>query len=67
MVRLRRSMHDLAEGRDVATIQFREGDFWQELAVDFNRVVGRVKSAQDNVEEGGSQPAQTTTRECVEV
>jgi len=45
MVRVRRAMHDLAEGRDVAPIQFRPGDFWQELATDFNRVAERVRAS----------------------
>ena len=45
MMRLRRAMHDLAEGKEVAPIQFREGDFWKELAVDFNRVVKRVETS----------------------
>lgn len=45
MVRVRRAMHDLAEGRAVAPIQFRPGDFWQELATDFNRVAERVQAA----------------------
>jgi len=44
MVRLRRAMHDLAEGREVSPIHFRERDFWKDLAIDFNRVVERVQS-----------------------
>jgi hypothetical protein len=45
MVRLRRAMRDLAEGRDVAPIKFRDGDFWKDLADEFNRVLQRVESA----------------------
>jgi hypothetical protein len=44
MVRLRREMRNLAEGRAVAPIRFRDGDFWQDLAVDFNRVAERVQT-----------------------
>lgn len=44
IVRLRRAMHDLAEGREVSPIHFRERDFWKDLAIDFNRVVERVQS-----------------------
>jgi len=45
MVRLRRAMRDLAEGREVAPVHFRENDFWKDLAADFNRVVHRVEVA----------------------
>lgn len=45
LVRLRRAMHDLADGREVPPVHFREGDFWHELAADFNRVSARVRSA----------------------
>ncbi|QDU40149.1 hypothetical protein Mal4_45040 [Maioricimonas rarisocia] len=45
MVRLRRSMRDLADGCDVSPIRFRDGDFWHDLAADFNRVVDRVQSS----------------------
>jgi signal transduction histidine kinase len=44
MVRLRRAMHDLAEGREVSPIHFRDRDFWEDLAIDFNRVAERVQS-----------------------
>lgn len=57
MVRLRRAMRDLAEGNEVAPIQFRPGDFWQDLATDFNRVAERVKAS--------SKPAvQVADRSC---
>ena len=43
MMRLRRSMRDLARGEHVAPIEFRDGDFWQDFAKDFNAVVARVQ------------------------
>lgn len=52
MVRLRRSMKALADGEEVSPIKFRDGDFWQELADDFNRVAKRVES----MKAGGSEP-----------
>jgi len=55
MVRIRRAMHDLAEGRQVAPIHFRPGDFWQDLATDFNQVAQRVQ---------GSKPATPTLSVC---
>ena len=45
IVRLQRAMRDLAEGREVSPIHFREHDFWQDLASDFNQVVERVQSS----------------------
>jgi hypothetical protein len=45
MARLRRAMRDLAEGREVAPIHFRNGDFCQDLASDFNRVIERMQAA----------------------
>jgi hypothetical protein len=45
MVRLRREMANLAEGREVSPLHFRDGDFWQDLATDFNRVVARVQAS----------------------
>ncbi len=48
MVRLRRAMRDLADGREVSPIHFRERDFWQDLPADFNRVVERVQASTTN-------------------
>ena len=45
MVRLRRAMRDLADGREVSPIHFRERDFWKDLATDFNRVVAHVQAS----------------------
>ena len=45
MFRLRRSMHDLAQGRPVAAVRFRHADFWQEFADDFNTIAARAEEA----------------------
>ncbi|MEI8376050.1 MAG: hypothetical protein WCJ35_24790 [Planctomycetota bacterium] len=47
MFRLRRSMHDLAQGKPVAAVRFRQSDFWQEFADDFNIVAARTEEAKD--------------------
>ncbi len=52
MVRLRRSMRELARGEHVEPITFREGDFWQQFAEEFNSVVARVQSETDTAEPG---------------
>lgn len=46
MLRLRRSMRALARGEHVAPIEFRDGDFWQDFAEEFNQVVVRVQGAE---------------------
>jgi len=43
LLRLRRSMRALARGEHVKPIHFREGDFWQEFADEFNALLARVQ------------------------
>ena len=50
------AMKALAEGEEVSPIHFRDGDFWQELAEDFNRIVKRVEA----LETQRSEPPSTT-------
>ena len=38
VLRLRESISDLAQGKPVAELKFRENDFWREIAEDFNVV-----------------------------
>ena len=52
----------MAEGQEVTPLEFRKGDFWDELAVDFNRVAERVQStptpagdADDHVQSPGME------------
>jgi hypothetical protein len=56
LVRLRRSLRLLANGQPVAPIQFREGDFWQEIADEFNAVAARLQKTE-------VKELQTTTSE----
>ena len=51
LFRLRRSMRELAAGKDVKPIRFRQGDFWQDLAEDFNAVARRVNETKTQAEE----------------
>lgn len=53
MVSLRRHLRRLADGEAVTPLRFRDGDFWQDLTMDFNRLVDRVAR---------HQPAQQTQR-----
>jgi hypothetical protein len=43
LYRLRRSMRDLAAGRPVPPIHFRDADFWADAAADFNAVSARLQ------------------------
>jgi hypothetical protein len=43
MYRLKNALRDVADGKSVPPIQFREGDFWCEMADQFNRVSARVR------------------------
>ncbi|RMG00408.1 MAG: hypothetical protein D6741_06885 [Planctomycetota bacterium] len=43
MIRLRRAMRDVAEGRSTRPIRFRDDDFWQDFAGEFNAVLYRVQ------------------------
>ncbi|MEO0529513.1 MAG: hypothetical protein AAF266_02935 [Planctomycetota bacterium] len=43
VLRLRNATRQLAAGERPGRIQLRDGDFWKELAEDFNRVVDRYK------------------------
>jgi hypothetical protein len=49
MVRVRRLMNDLAAGREVEPLAIRDGDFWNDFAKDFNRLVARVEDLQNEV------------------
>jgi len=44
--RIRKGMRDLAAGEDVPFIAFRKGDFWCDLADDFNRLNDHIKKLQ---------------------
>ncbi|MDZ7617027.1 MAG: hypothetical protein U1E05_08485 [Patescibacteria group bacterium] len=43
MLRLRRSMRALARGEHVSPIEFRDSDFWQDFAEEFNQLLVRVQ------------------------
>jgi len=43
MLRLRRSMRALARGEHVEPLEFRDADYWHEVAEEFNAVLKRVQ------------------------
>ena len=48
MLRVRRSMRQLARGEHVDPIEFRDGDFWQDFADEFNAVLRRVQDGSND-------------------
>lgn len=46
MFRLRNALRDLADGKPVEPVTFRYGDFWCEVADEFNRAAARIHNAQ---------------------
>ena len=44
-MRLRNALRELADGRPAQPLNFRDDDFWRELAVDFNQAAARVVRA----------------------
>ena len=46
VMRLRESIHDLAQGESVEELKFRDNDFWRELSDDFNAVAKRVHGSE---------------------
>ncbi len=63
LFRLRRSMRALAAGEPVEPLQFRDSDFWQEFAQQFNAVAARVEAA----EAAGHRAAEATRDESPEL
>ena len=49
MVRLRRVMNELAEGRSCSPVLLRDGDYWNDIADDLNRVMERVERLENEV------------------
>ena len=42
--RLRQTIKNIAQGGEIQTLKFRDFDFWQGLAADFNTMIDRVRS-----------------------
>jgi hypothetical protein len=45
MYRLRRAMHQLAEGEPVAPLSVRKNDWWRDAVEDFNRIAERMNES----------------------
>lgn len=56
VVRLRRMMRELADGQEVPTLNFREGDYWLDLADEFNRIATSLTELRQRVAELEGRP-----------
>ncbi|WP_425396251.1 HAMP domain-containing protein [Aeoliella sp.] len=52
--RLRQVIHSLASGSNPERIEFRDNDFWKEIAADMNQVIDRLGNAPTKNEEPGT-------------
>ncbi|MDA7980409.1 MAG: hypothetical protein MPJ50_16750 [Pirellulales bacterium] len=65
IVRLRNELRDLADGKVNPPVNFREGDFWQDLAGEFNRVAEVVRQNQCESSEQRALASATKASECL--
>ena len=56
---LRRALEALAKGVQVSAIQFRDGDYWQDMANDINVIAERLQSLEASRESAGGRKADT--------
>ncbi|MGD9632568.1 MAG: hypothetical protein AB7G28_09230 [Pirellulales bacterium] len=58
---LRRAMREVAEGQPPRKLQFRQNDFWHELAQDYNALLARLApgAIEESAEDEEKVPAQT--------
>jgi len=56
MYRLRQAFQSLARGETFRPIKFREGDFWQDAAQEFNDMVRQLQSSPEGGREDGEPP-----------
>ena len=63
MVKFRRATQQLAAGQMVRPIELRDGDYWQEFAEDFNRMLAVVQSRRPGLADDAAQEVDTNDTE----
>ncbi|MGC4003441.1 MAG: hypothetical protein QM811_10025 [Pirellulales bacterium] len=63
--RLRRGLHSLAAGEPLKMMQFREGDFWKDLADEFNAVAARIERLERRLERANDEESAKPTEETL--
>lgn len=61
LFRMRRALRDLAAGKHVEPIQFRDKDFWREIAQEFNAVAAYVEELKKQA--AGGRPERDESRD----
>ena len=61
MTRLRRGMNEVVQGNSIPELSFRPGDFWQDLATDFNSAVDRIDRTDSRTEDDDANQAEPVT------
>lgn len=59
VLRLRRALRELAEGRPIEPLKFRKGDFWESAADDFNAAIRRMAAGAADVDAWKAEEAPT--------
>lgn len=54
MTRLRNEAERLANGEKIAPIKFRDGDYWNDLAAEFNRMADQIAANRSNQREAAT-------------
>ena len=54
ILRLRSALADASEGRAVPPLHFRSSDFWQEIAVNFNKLMDRQSETEAGSDQRGA-------------
>ena len=67
LLRLRREMRHLAAGEAAKTIQFRDGDYWQDFAAEFNAVAQRMELLEAQASQARQPAPETRDLELTEV
>jgi hypothetical protein len=63
LFRIRRSMAELAAGEKVAPLQFRDKDFWQEVAQEFNAVSAYVEQLKQQLAAASAEQKPTAKKQ----
>jgi len=63
ILRIRRQLKMLANGEHVTPLYFRKGDYWRDMADDFNRLVAHVQELESQLGTHDKLPAEDFSRQ----
>lgn len=67
VLRVHRALSDLNQGKEIQEINFRKGDFWQELADEVNCLLRKQQQVASGSAEGGTEMEEPAQADAVEV